>query len=166
MSQSFHCYVSNPHTFFNLINSLTVFPANSDYQVGLVGAIAILQALLERTQQDATYNIDVSLTQYNIWYYRLGQYNELQCKELLSRNQGFNVRHFDGMQTLLVKTHAAIKKVRPDIFEHPEYFWKIPGKEWGTEDDISVLAPAFKLEKSRLEYLIPSGSRGRSRPEW
>ncbi|KAJ4234156.1 hypothetical protein NW757_013641 [Fusarium falciforme] len=115
--------------FMGLDEPVVPLLPNSDYQVGLVGAIAILQALLERTQQNATYNIDVSLTQYNIWYYRLGQYNELRCKELLSRNQDFHVRHFDEMQTLLVKTHAAIKKVRPDIFERPEYFWKIPGKE-------------------------------------
>lgn len=40
--------------------------ANSDYQTGLVGAVAIMQALLARTKDDTTYDIDVSLTQYNI----------------------------------------------------------------------------------------------------
>lgn len=140
--------------------------ANSDYQTGLIGAAAILQALLERTKNDATYDIDVSLTQYNIWYYRLGQYTPQQQKELLARNEGFHVRHYDEMQTLLFKSHDAIKKARPDLFTHPEYFWNMTGKEWGIDADISILAPAFKFEKSKLEYTVPSGSRGRSKPEW
>lgn len=139
--------------------------ANSDYQTGLLGAAAILQALLDRTKNDETYDIDVSLTQFNIWYYRLGQYNQAQMDALLARNEGFHVRHYDEMQTLLFKTYAAIMKARPDILR-PEYFWTMTGREWGIEEDISILAPAFKFKKSKLEYVVPSGSRGRSKPEW
>lgn len=142
------------------------FVANSDYQTGLIGAAAILNALFQRTKDDQTFDIDVSLTQYNIWYYRLGQYNKEQSEALLARNKGFTARHFDEMQTLLIKTSAAIRAVRPDIFEHPEYFWQMSGREWGIEEDITILAPPFKLEKSKLEYAIPSGSKGRSRPQW
>lgn len=142
-----------------------LFP-NSDYQTGLAGSAAVLGALLARTKDDVTYDIDVSLTQYNIWYYRLGQYDEEQQTQLRNRNQGFEVRHDDDMLNLVMKTHAAIKKSRPDIFTHPEYFCNMSGKEWGLEDDIVILAPAFKYEKSKLEYSVPSGSRGRSKPEW
>ncbi|KAF5026811.1 hypothetical protein F66182_1095 [Fusarium sp. NRRL 66182] len=146
--------------------TLTMSPANSDYQVGLAGTAAILQALLERTRSDTTFDIDISLTQYNIWYYRLGQYSDDQARELLGRNKDFSVRHYDDMQALLSKTHAAIQKVRPDLFTHPEYFWKMSGAEWGIDEDIHILAPAFNLSKSKLGYKVPSGSRGRSRPEW
>ncbi|KAL1619280.1 hypothetical protein SLS56_010170 [Neofusicoccum ribis] len=152
--------------FMGLDEPVVPLLPNSDYQTGLIGAAAILQALFQRTKNDATYDIDVSLTQYNIWYYRLGQYTPEQQKALLARNEGFHVRHYDEMQTLLVKSHAAITKARPDIFKHPEYFWKMPGNEWGIEEDISILAPAFKFDKSKLEYTVPSGSRGRSKPEW
>lgn len=143
-----------------------IYPANSDYQTGLIGAAAILQALLERTKGDETFDVDVSLTQYNIWYYRLGQYDEEQSKALLARNEGFHVRHYDEMQTLLLKSYAAILKVKPDILERPGYFWEMTGKDWGMEDDIKILAPPFKLAKSKLEYIVPSGSKGRSKPEW
>ncbi|KAK8234092.1 CoA-transferase family III domain-containing protein [Phyllosticta capitalensis] len=142
-----------------------LFP-NSDYQTGLAGAAAVVGALLARTKDDVTFDIDVSLTQYNIWYYRLGQYDEEQQRQLRKRNEGFEVRHYDDMLNLVMKTHAAITRSRPDIFTHPEYFCKMSGKEWGLEDDILILAPAFKLEKSKLEYPVPSGSRGRSKPEW
>ncbi|KAH7014704.1 CoA-transferase family III domain-containing protein [Macrophomina phaseolina] len=152
--------------FMGLDEPVVPLLPNSDYQTGLIGAAAILHALLERTKNDATYDIDVSLTQYNIWYYRLGQYTPEQQKALLARNEGFHVRHYDEMLTLIFKTHAAIKKARPDLFARPDFFWKMTGKEWGIEEDISILAPAFKFEKSKLEYATPSGSRGRSRPEW
>ncbi|KAK8152557.1 CoA-transferase family III domain-containing protein [Phyllosticta citrichinensis] len=146
--------------------ALMKIAANSDYQTGLTGAAAVLGALLARTKDDVTYDIDVSLTQYNIWYYRLGQYDEEQQTQLRNRNQGFEVRHDDDMLNLVMKTHAAIKLSRPDIFTHPEYFCNMSGKEWGLEDDIVILAPAFKYGKSKLGYSVPSGSRGRSKPEW
>jgi hypothetical protein len=125
-----------------------------------------MQALFERTKNDVTFDVDISLTQYNIWYYRLGQYDAEQSKALLARNQGFEARHYDEMQTLLLKAHMAIMKMKPELFRNPEHFQKISGKEWGIEDDITILAPQFKFEKSKLEYLVPSGSRGRSAPAW
>ncbi|KAK7419181.1 hypothetical protein QQX98_003521 [Neonectria punicea] len=152
--------------FMGLDEPVVPLLPNSDYQTGLVGAAAIMQALLERTQSSETFDVDVSLTQYNIWYYRLGQYNEEQAQALLARNEGFQVRHYDEMQTLLVKTHAAILKARPDILDHPEHFWKMTGKEWGIDEDIAILAPPFKLATSKLEYMVPSGSKGRSKLEW
>ncbi|KAK7549946.1 CAIB/BAIF family protein [Phyllosticta citricarpa] len=142
-----------------------LFP-NSDYQTGLAGASAVVGALLSRTKDDVTFDIDVSLTQYNIWYYRLGQYDEEQQRKLRERNQGFELRHHDDMLSLVMKTHATIQRSRPDIFTHSEYFCNMSGKEWGLEDDILILAPAFKFEKSKLEYSVPSGTRGRSKPEW
>ncbi|OJD30416.1 caib baif family enzyme [Diplodia corticola] len=152
--------------FLGLDEPVVPLLPNSDYQTGLVGAAAILHALLARTKAAATSDIDVSLTQYNIWYYRLGQYGPTQRAALLARNEGFRVRHYDEMQTLLFKSHDAIKKARPDLFRHPDFFWSMSGKEWGIDEDVNILAPAFKFEKSELGYAVPSGSRGRSKPEW
>lgn len=140
--------------------------ANSDYQTGLVGAAAIMKALLLRTKGDVTFDIDVSLTQFNIWYYRLGQYDDQQANDILERNKGFHVRHYDGMPTLIFKTVGAMQKARPDLFKRPELSWGMSGAEWGIEEDIRILVPPFKLEKTLLEYMVPSGRRGRSKPEW
>ncbi|KAK7427507.1 hypothetical protein QQZ08_005949 [Neonectria magnoliae] len=152
--------------FMGLDEPVVPLLPNSDYQTGLVGVAAIMQALLQRTKSSETFDVDVSLTQYNIWYYRLGQYNEEQSQALLARNEGFQVRHYDEMQTLLVKMHVAILKARPDILDHPEYVWKMTGKKWGIDEDIAILVPPFKLATSKLEYMVPSGSKGRSKPEW
>ncbi|OMP88531.1 Formyl-coenzyme A transferase [Diplodia seriata] len=153
--------------FLGLDEPVVPLLPNSDYQTGLVGAAAILHALLDRTKRPGvTFDIDVSLTQYNIWYYRLGQYTDSQAAALRARNEGFHVRHYDEMQTLLVKSHAAIQKARPELFRRPDYFWRMSGSEWGLDEDVNILAPAFRFERSRLGYAVPSGKRGRSKPEW
>ncbi|KAK9784048.1 putative CoA-transferase family III domain-containing protein [Seiridium cardinale] len=145
---------------------LTHRVANSDYQVGVTGAVAVIHALLERANKDTTFDIDVSLTQYNIWYYRLGQYTREQQDALRQRNQGLELRHHDEMNSLIAKTHAALRACRPDIFAHPEYFTSIPGNEWGVDGDINILAAPMKLSRSVLKYDVPSGARGRSEPRW
>ncbi|KAL4919194.1 CoA-transferase family III domain-containing protein [Aspergillus aurantiobrunneus] len=139
---------------------------NSDYQMVVVGAAAVSHALLVRAQEDVTFDIDLSLTQYNIWYYRLGEQTPEVQKELLARNEGLQLRHYDEMMSLIPKTVAAARKTRPDLFQHPEYFETMSGAQWGIDEDISILTTAFNLGKSRLGYDIPSGSRGRSEPKW
>ncbi|KAK6065116.1 formyl-CoA transferase [Seiridium cupressi] len=152
--------------FLGLNEPVVPLLPNSDYQVGVTGAVAVIQALLERANKDTTFDIDVSLTQYNIWYYRLGQYTREQQDALRQRNQGLELRHHDEMNSLIAKTHAALRACRPDIFAHPEYFTSIPGNEWGVDGDINILAAPMKLSRSVLKYDMPSGGRGRSEPRW
>lgn len=132
----------------------------------MVGATAAIQALIGRTKEDTTFDIDISLTQYNIWYYKLGIYTGEQQRELRGRDVEFSPRHYDDMSTLVGKTLKSLKRIRPDIFTHPEYFWVMSGREYGIEEDFKVLAPAFKFESSSIGWEVPSGRRGRSKPEW
>lgn len=140
--------------------------ANSDYQTGLVGAAAAIHALLDRTTKEETYDIDISLTQYNIWYYQLGLYDEEQQRALRARDPEFSPRHCDDMNALVAKTHKSMQKVRPDIFTHPEYFVDMSGAEYGLDEPIRVLAPTFKIDGSVVGWDVPTGRRGRSKPEW
>lgn len=132
----------------------------------MVGAAAAIQALIARTKDDATFDIDISLTQYNIWYYQLGLYTEEQQRELRGRDTEFSPRHYDDMSTLVGKTLRSVRRIRPDIFTHPECFWDMSGREYGLGEDFRVLAPAFKFGLSSIGWEVPSGRRGRSRPEW
>ncbi|WYZ35346.1 hypothetical protein EsH8_I_001622 [Colletotrichum jinshuiense] len=152
--------------FLGLEEAVVPLLPNSDYQTGLVGATAAVQALMTRAKENVTFDIDISLTQYNIWYYQLGIYSEDQQRELRSRDLQFLPRHYDDMNVLVGKTHASWKKVRPDLFIHPEYFWDMSGKEYGLEENIKVLAPAFKFSSTTLAWEVPTGRRGRSKPEW
>lgn len=139
--------------------------ANSDYQTGLVGAAAVVQALLARTQQDNTFDIDLSLTQYNIWFYRLGLQSEAVQNEIRELHVGFDIRHSHDVLEMVTKTHKSLLQARPGLIK-PEYYWDMDGSEWGLDRTIGVLAPAFKMSQTKLEYAVPSGRRGRSTAEW
>jgi hypothetical protein len=147
------------------IASADVSTANSDYQTGLVGAAAVVQALLARTKEDKTFDIDVSLTQYNIWFYRLGLQSEAVQQSLREMHKGLELRHDQDVLEGVVRTHTSVLKARPDLVQ-PEYFWEMDGSEWNLDTPIKVLAPAFKLSGSKLEYTTPSGCRGRNAAEW
>jgi hypothetical protein len=121
--------------------------------------------LLARTQDDVTFDIDFTLTQFNIWYYRLGQYDDEQSKALLARNPGFTARHYDEMTSLLGKSHKSIMISRPGLLERQDFHMKMSGREWGV-GDMTVLAPPFDLKKSVVEYPVPSGRRGWGKAEW
>ncbi|KIW95863.1 uncharacterized protein Z519_02927 [Cladophialophora bantiana CBS 173.52] len=56
--------------FLGLNEPVVPLLPNSDYQTGLVGGIAIMQALLQRSVNGGSYNVNVSLTQFNNWYIR------------------------------------------------------------------------------------------------
>ncbi|UPL03105.1 hypothetical protein LCI18_014039 [Fusarium solani-melongenae] len=152
--------------FLGLDEPVVPLLPNSDYQMGIAGAVAILHALLRRATEDFTFDIDISLTQYNIWYYRLGQYSEEQAVQILERNPGFHVRHYDEMASLLSKTEATVRLCRPELFKNPDNFECISGIEWGIEEDIRILASPIRLSESTLKYNMPSGRRGRSTLEW
>ncbi|CAI6089084.1 unnamed protein product [Clonostachys chloroleuca] len=152
--------------FLGLDEAVVPLLPNSDYQTGLVGAVAAIQALIARTKDDVTFDIDISLTQFNMWYYQLGLHSKEQQAKLLARDPEFQLRHFDDMPILVAKTHASLKRVRPDMFKHPEYFWDMSGKGYGLEEDLKVLAPAFKFSKSHIGWKEPTGRRGRSKAEW
>ncbi|KAJ4178459.1 hypothetical protein NW755_013174 [Fusarium falciforme] len=152
--------------FLGLDEPVVPLLPNSDYQTGLVGAVAVIDALLARAKDNVTFDLEISLTQYNIWYYRLGTYSEEQQQQLRNRDTHFNPRHYDEMGTLVGKTHKSLEKVRPDLFTHPEYFWSMSGKDYGIDEDLRILAPAFTFESSDIAWEIPTGRRGRSKPEW
>ncbi|PNH59920.1 hypothetical protein VD0001_g9899 [Verticillium dahliae] len=163
------CLVGLAHMqgkFLGLGEPVVPLLPNSDYQTGLVGAVAAMQALHARTTEDKTFNIDISLTQYNIWLTRLGFYSAQQQQELRAGDPSFGPRHFDDMAVLVQKSFGSFKKVRPDLFTRPDFFWPMSGAEYGLKEDIHVLAPAFNFSSSKLEWSTPSGRRGRSAPHW
>lgn len=134
--------------------------------MGLAGAAAVVQALYCRAQADVTFDIDTSLTQYNIWFLRLGEYSPSQKKDLLARNAGFTARHYDDILDIVTKTTKAMRAVRPDMFTNNAYFEEMSGVGWGIQEPIRVLVPPFALSKSKPGNGVPSGLRGRSQPRW
>ena len=125
----------------------------------------MISALFQRTKEDNTFDIDISLTQYNIWFYRLGLYSEAVQQSLREMHEGLELRHSHDVLEGLARTHKSLLQARPD-FAKPEHFWEMDGGEWGLDRPIKIVAPAFKMSRSKLEYAVPSGRRGRSSPSW
>ncbi|GAB7342431.1 hypothetical protein MBLNU457_g0640t2 [Dothideomycetes sp. NU457] len=162
------CLVGLSYTqgkFLGLDEAVVPLFPNSDYQTGLVGAAAVLSALLQRANEDKTFDIDVSLTQYNIWFHRLGLYDEEQQQALRDQDSSFSPRASDDMADLVTKTHMSLMKVRKDLVK-PEYYWDMSGSEWGLDKNMKVIKPAFSFSETELAYAVPSGRRGRSEPRW
>lgn len=138
--------------------------------MGLVGASAVIHALLRRAHEDLTFDIDVSLTQYNMWYSRdVGAYSAEQQRALRDRNSGFAARHYDDILVLVTKTMAAMRAARgPELFANPAFWEDMSGEEWGLSKDekIRILACPFRMSESEVGYQRPSGTKGRSKPVW
>ena len=84
----------------------------------------------------------------------------------MARNTSFKARHYDEMQTLFVRMFETIKITRPELINDPATYVSMSGREWGLDNDIKILTPPFELTKTKLEYIVPSGDRCRSKPEW
>ncbi|CAF0789767.1 unnamed protein product [Rotaria sp. Silwood1] len=133
---------------------------NSDYQTGIVGAIAIVQALHKRAHQGGSYNVDVSLNQFNIWYLDLGQYTDTQGAEIMAKYPDLHLRHTDEMISLVTKTLTMMIKSVGEIFG-PQNFETINSPKWDVEHTgdlipMTILAPVITFDKTKLSYNVGS----------
>lgn len=142
--------------------------ANADYETGVLGAGLVVNALKLRATSDVTFNIDLSLVHYDIWLYRNGVYDAEQQKVLREKHSDMHLRYNNDLLEVYTAAQAAVEKLRPGILMTPDYYTKIPGKEWGEERDISITAPPFDLSVSTIGFKVPSGRRGWSNnnPDW
>ncbi|KAK5028752.1 hypothetical protein LTS07_006131 [Exophiala sideris] len=99
--------------FLGLDEPVVPLLPNSDYQTGLVGAIAIMQALLKRATVGGSYNVDVSLTQFNNWYIRsLGLHDHQTQSSLRALYPDFKPRHDMDIFELISLTMETTKSVK------------------------------------------------------
>ncbi|KEF63683.1 uncharacterized protein A1O9_01661 [Exophiala aquamarina CBS 119918] len=99
--------------FLGLDEPVVPLLPNSDYQTGLLGAVAIMQALLQRASVGGSYNVEVSLTQFNNWYLRdVGLHSEETQAYLRALHPGFLPRHDMDIFELITKTVEATKTLR------------------------------------------------------
>lgn len=142
--------------------------ANADYQTGVLGAGLVIQALMKRTKAPVTFDIDLSLCHYNIWLYRAGPYTSEQQASIRALHPSFKPRHTTDLPEIAGMLMESLKTARPGLFENPDFYEQISGKEWGDTRPINVIGAPFKLTKSTVGFLVPSGRRGWSNdnPTW
>lgn len=74
-------------------------------RTGIVGAISVCQALMRRTSEGGSFNIDLSLTQFNNWYIRTAGLHDAETKaSLRALHPNFNPRHDTELFALIADT--------------------------------------------------------------
>ena len=77
----------------------------------MAGAIAIMQALLQRSSEGGSYNIDVSLNQFNNWLLRdVGIHDEQTQSSIRALHPDFTPRHDTGFFEMVPQVIETIKK--------------------------------------------------------
>lgn len=142
--------------------------ANADYQTGVLGSALIVNALLRRAKEDVTFNINLGLSNYNVWLCSLGIYDEQQQKKLRELHPNFKPTHLSDIPDIANMVVDTVRESIPGLVDNPEIYEQISGREWNEERPISIIKVPFNLSKSKTNFRVPSGRRGwsDSNPYW
>lgn len=140
-----------------------MFPA-ADYSTGLVGAIAIISALIQRGEKGGSYQVDLALNYYNQFLARdCGAYPNDVWKELLESTGGLGFRAQHGMEKTATRTLRFLREkgaIREDFFEIRHS--GILGV------DVHCVKPAiyFPDGEVKLGYNVGVRGNGRDKAKW
>jgi hypothetical protein len=104
-----------------------IFP-NSDYGCGASGLVGVLHALYARATVGGVYNVDLSLSYYNLHVLKLGQYPTAIWDQI---RPAAPLRHDWEMSTMLPVILPEIFKRRPDVFQNPKFWYELDSKSFG-----------------------------------
>ncbi|ETS84649.1 hypothetical protein PFICI_02674 [Pestalotiopsis fici W106-1] len=138
---------------------------NADFQTGIIGCLGIMNALDRRAREGGNYLVSMSLNQYNSFLLSVGsQPADIQAG-LQEKWKDMNFRHYDNMNRILRKLIPAFPEKVPELFS-PAYFEKISA-DWGTPgEELTILKPVVKYEKTELKYDYGSTEKGKHPAEW
>uniref|UniRef100_A0A060T306 ARAD1A05390p n=1 Tax=Blastobotrys adeninivorans TaxID=409370 RepID=A0A060T306_BLAAD len=140
---------------------------NSDYQVGLSGAAAILNALMLRARNGGSYSVDVSLNQFNLFYLAQGQEPEDVQERLKKEYKGLlPLRHYHDMAAGIGILGKALATLQPKFFLNKDNFIVIDASKWESGDKAGVVKPALEMSGSKLAYLRGTCKPGTYEPKW
>lgn len=121
-----------------------------------MGAIAICNALFRRTHHGGSYNVDLSLTQFNNWYLRtLGLQDAKTVQSLRDKHPDFKPRHdteLFELVSLTIKTTMASNGSGPSQLWDPARWTEGPVR-WGRDGEM-----ARYLDWSRIVRIISQSS--------
>ncbi|KAK7912101.1 caib baif family enzyme [Apiospora marii] len=138
---------------------------NSDFQTGIVGCLAIMNALDRRAKKGGNYLVSVSLNQYNSFLLSLGLHDAAVRDELLNMWDGFKPRHYDDMHRMLAIFNRELPKKAPSLFD-PKHMMSME-VELGVEGEVmDFLGPPVAFDVTRLGYDVGSCEKGSSKAEW
>ncbi|KAF4437161.1 CAIB/BAIF family enzyme [Fusarium austroafricanum] len=154
--------------FLGLDEPVVPLLPNSDYQTGLAGLIGILSAIHQRSKKGGSYNIDVSLSQFNQFLLGLGKHSAQVQQDLRTLHPNLKVRHYDDMMSLTEKFMRTAYENTPQLF-NPRYFDEIQSRFnglGGQTETLRYVRSAALYDVTELGYDIGSCFLDTYPPEW
>ena len=138
----------------------------SDYGTGAMGAIAALTGLYHRATTGGSWHGRVSLIQYDLLLFAMGQYDAKVQGELRSRQNEkfFSLCHSHSVDHISHTVMTAMKEQFPALFDASKY-----REKWysnGYKAEVSVIKPVPQIEGIEMSFKRASRPNGSDKPEW
>ncbi|KAI8952587.1 CoA-transferase family III domain-containing protein [Xylaria longipes] len=142
------------------------FLPNSDFQTGIVGCVAIINALDRRNRKGGNYLVSASLNQLNSFLISLGTQSPEIQQDLRERWPGMlQFRYYDDLHRQMRVLVSSLPKVAPELFQEKNF--RTTKADLGVPDeDMVFLGPALAYDTTELRYNSGSCMRGTHKPEW
>ncbi|KAI0596165.1 CAIB/BAIF family enzyme [Biscogniauxia sp. FL1348] len=144
---------------------LMPFLPNSDFQTGIVGCVAVMNALHKRATKGGSYLVSTSLNQLNSFLIALGVQSPEVQQSLRERWPDFKSRYYDDLHRQMRKLLVSLPKVAPGLFQ-PRYFMTMKAELGVPNEDMTFVGPAATYETTKLGYDSGSCLRGAHKAEW
>ncbi|KAK3707851.1 hypothetical protein LTR37_011853 [Vermiconidia calcicola] len=142
-----------------------VFP-NSDYCTGVAGCIAVLHALIRRSEEGGCFGIDAALNYYSQWLIKsVGTYPEDVWQDVWQRHGSHVYHNTDSMQKTLPDMIGRLKKHDKDVLFKPNHFEQRESKAVG--HTFVQIKPIAKFKDGvQLRYNVGTRPNGVDAAKW
>lgn len=138
----------------------------SDYGTGCMGAIAALSGLHHRTTLGGSWHGKVSLLQYDLLLFEVGQYSETVKSQLRARlsKEFLALRHSNSVDDISGKTLLMLQGTHPEIFDKEKFCETWYSKAYGTK--VSAVLPVNRIDGIDIGFAHGSRPNGSDEASW
>ncbi|KAL7623543.1 hypothetical protein AAE478_007226 [Parahypoxylon ruwenzoriense] len=141
------------------------FLPNSDFQTGIVGCIAIMNALERRARTGGNYLVSMSLNQLNSFLISLGTQSPEVQHSLREMWPDMRSRHYDDLHRQMRVLSSGLPMVTPQLL-NPKYFMSTKAELGVPDEEMEFVGPAATYERTKLGYDVGSCLRGTHDAKW
>ncbi|OTA70770.1 CAIB/BAIF family enzyme [Hypoxylon sp. EC38] len=141
------------------------FLPNSDFQTGIVGCIAVMNALDKRAKKGGNYLVSMSLNQLNSFLISLGAQSPEVQQSLRKMWPKMRLRSYDDIHRQMRVLLSDLREKTPQLL-NPKYFNTIKADLGVPDEEMVFVGPAATYETTKLGYDLGSCLRGTHEAKW